>query len=73
VIVHQGEVADLDAERDGEQFEAEFDPLLAVIEILAGDRIEFAEECASHAAIVTVIDTEFIGSNDLFSGASGHK
>jgi hypothetical protein len=51
VIIEQRIVADLDAERDGEQFESEFDPFLAVIETSAGGWIDAAEESAANTAV----------------------
>jgi len=73
VIVEQGEIADFDAERDGEQFESKLDPLFAMLEALSGDRIETAEKSPSHASVITMKDTDLIGTDDLIPRASGHK
>ena len=73
VIVEQSEIADFDSDGNGEQFESQLDPLFAVIEVLAGDWIKSAEECPSHAAVVAMINTYFIGVDDVLPWTSWHK
>jgi hypothetical protein len=55
------------------QFESQLNPLFSVLEALARDGIEAAEEGASHTSIEAVINTDFICRDDLVPGASGHR